>query len=67
MEARNAFDRKTSRWEASDAVLLFENMCQATVVKDGAVNECLHLATSKNVLDDLVKGGVGRESREKLG
>ena len=47
--------------------MLFENMCQATVVKDGAVNEYLRLAAINNVLDDLVKGGVGRESREYVG
>ena len=67
LETRNAFGRKASRWEASDAKLLFENMCQATVVTDGAVNECLRLAAINNALDDLVKGGVGREPRQKLG
>ena len=34
LEARNVFGRKASRWEASDAVLLFEYMYQATVVTD---------------------------------
>ena len=66
MDARNSFGWKASRWEAGDAVLLFKNMCQATVVADRAVNECLRLAAINNALDDLVKGGVGGESREQV-
>ena len=34
LEARNTFGRKTSRWIASDAVLLFEYIYQTTVVTD---------------------------------